>query len=235
VPVQDVLDLGRIDVHAARDDHVALAVAERVIAVGVHARHVADRVPVAPPGLPRRLRALVVGIVHAAESPDVELARLADGDGIAVVVQEGDVDPGRRAAARAGLSQNVLGPQDGVDSELGRSVELVEARTEVPERLLLDPHRARSRRDHQRTHRGDVVARAHRFGQVDDALDQRGRHEGAGDPVGLDEAERVLRVEPAHDDHRPADDRGEEREGARRGMIERPGDQVHVRVVDHAE
>src|SRR6185436_7309166 len=49
---------------------------------------------------------------HAAEAADVELAGLALGHGVAVVVQERDLDAGRRPAARAGFFQHVLGPQD---------------------------------------------------------------------------------------------------------------------------
>src|SRR5713101_3382723 len=46
VAVQHVLDLGRVDVDARRDDHVALAVADVVEALRVHVGHVAHRVPV---------------------------------------------------------------------------------------------------------------------------------------------------------------------------------------------
>src|SRR5262249_31331588 len=44
---EDVLDLERVDVHAARDDHVVLAVGDEEIAVGVEVAHVADREVVA--------------------------------------------------------------------------------------------------------------------------------------------------------------------------------------------
>ena len=51
------LDLGRVDVLAAGDDHVALAVDEVDVAVGVAAGHVADRAVVAAEGLARSSRA----------------------------------------------------------------------------------------------------------------------------------------------------------------------------------
>src|SRR5207253_7785826 len=117
--------------------------AERAAALRAHPRHVTDRMPDAALGLHCRLGILVIDVEHAAESADVHLARLARGNGPALVVEQRDLDIGRRPAARAGLAQDVLGPEDRVDPELRRAVELVEAGAEVAERRLLDPHRAR--------------------------------------------------------------------------------------------
>ena len=65
VAVQHVLDLGRVDVDARRDDHVALAVADVVEAVRVHVGHVAHRVPVAAAHLLGRLGIAVVLVEDA--------------------------------------------------------------------------------------------------------------------------------------------------------------------------
>ena len=76
--VEHRLDLGRVDVHPAADDHVLLAVADVDEALVVDARHVADRLP-RPPGvvqLAQLLRGLVVA-VHRQRGADVELAGLA--------------------------------------------------------------------------------------------------------------------------------------------------------------
>ena len=97
---------------------------------------------------------------------------------------------------------------------------------------LLHAHRARRRRHDDGAHRGHVVARPHRRGQVHDSLEQRRGHEGAGAPVPLDLGQRLLRVELRHDDHGAADQVGVEREAARRRVVHGPGHQVHVGRVE---
>src|SRR5215510_11624493 len=73
VAVQRVLDLRGIDVDARRDDHVALAIADVVEAVGVPVRDVAHGVPVSPLH-PRGGRGVLVVLVEdAREALDVEL------------------------------------------------------------------------------------------------------------------------------------------------------------------
>src|SRR5712691_5575485 len=67
MPVERVLDLGRVDIHARRDDHVALPVAYVIEALGVHPGYIAHRVPIVPADLPRRLGVLVVLVEHARE------------------------------------------------------------------------------------------------------------------------------------------------------------------------
>src|SRR5207245_3568162 len=52
------------------------------------------------------------------------------------VVEDGELHARRRAPARARLPQHVLGPEDRVDGELGRAVELPEHGPEIRERLL---------------------------------------------------------------------------------------------------
>src|SRR5215468_5936433 len=119
VAVQGVLDLRGVDVDATRDDHVALAVADVHEALGVLVGHVAHAEPLAARGLARGLGLLPVLVEHARVAPHVELAGLPGGDRPPVVVQDGHLDAGRGAAARAGLSQDVGGAEDGVDAELG--------------------------------------------------------------------------------------------------------------------
>src|SRR5207244_11606128 len=74
VPVQHVLDLGRLDVDAARDDHVALAIADVDEALVVHPRHVADAQPFAAGGLLGGGRVLVVPVEDAVVAAHVQLA-----------------------------------------------------------------------------------------------------------------------------------------------------------------
>ena len=186
--VQGVLDLGRVDVHAARDDHVPLAVTDVDEALGVHPGHVAHRHPLAARGLRRGRRVAVVLVEHAVVAAHEQLAGRAGRRPAPVVVENGQLDAGRGAAARAGLAQHVLGTQHGVHAELGRAVELVEHGPEHRQRLLLHAHGARRGGDDERAHRRHVVARAHLGRQVDDALEQRGRHECRRAAMPLDEA-----------------------------------------------
>src|SRR6266545_2415314 len=58
MPVERIFHLGRVDIDARRDDHVALPVADVIEALGVHPGHVAHRVPVVAADLLRRLGVL---------------------------------------------------------------------------------------------------------------------------------------------------------------------------------
>ena len=78
VAVKHVLDLGGVDVDAARDDHVALAVADVDEPLVVEVRDVAHAEPVAPRRLARGVRVLVVLVEHAGVAAHVQLARLPD-------------------------------------------------------------------------------------------------------------------------------------------------------------
>ena len=65
---QRVLDLGRIDVDAARDHHVALAVAQEQIAVGVEIADVADADEAVAAGLGARLGLAVIVEIRRSRS-----------------------------------------------------------------------------------------------------------------------------------------------------------------------
>src|SRR5437016_82674 len=205
VAVQGVLDLRGIDVHAGRDDHVALAVADIVEAVGIHPRDVAHRVPLAATHLPGRLGVLVVLVEDVGETLDVELARLAHGQGPAVVVEERDLPARGGLPARSGLPEDVLRSEDGVHRQLGRAVELVESRPEVGDHRLLDAHGTGRRGHDDGSHGGYVVAGPDGCRQLHDALEERGRHEGARAAMALDLLEGALGVELGHDHHRRPD------------------------------
>ena len=76
VLVDDRLDLGRVDVHAARDDHVLLAVADVEVALLVRVRDVADGLPPALFVLAQLLVGAVVA-VHREPGGHEQLAALA--------------------------------------------------------------------------------------------------------------------------------------------------------------
>ena len=64
IAVEIFLDLPRVDVFAAADDHVALAVDQPDVAVGIAARHVTHRAPRAVKRLGGFLRVLPVAVEH---------------------------------------------------------------------------------------------------------------------------------------------------------------------------
>src|SRR5438552_18864348 len=141
------------DVDAARDDHVALPVADVNEAFVVHPRDVTHARPLAALRFPCRRAVLVVAVEHPGEAAHVELARRARGHRPARVVEQHELDARRRAPARARLPQHVRGREDRVDAELGRAVELPERRPEDRDRLLIHARRAR---------RGGADEHAHR-------------------------------------------------------------------------
>ena len=113
IGAEDLLDLGRVDVLAAADDHVALAVDEVVVAVSIAARDVADGAVVAAEGFRRLLGQLPVALKRV-RRPCVDLAGLAGGDLAAVVAEE--LDPagaGELAPDRAEPGQLLFRTQEG--------------------------------------------------------------------------------------------------------------------------
>ena len=78
--------------------------------------------------------------------------------------------------------------------------------------------------------RCEIVSPARRFGQLQHAR-EHGRHElGMGDAILLDERKEAFRVEPLHDDDRPAAPDRAADAGQRRRVIERRGREVDLAV-----
>ena len=90
---QHLLDLARIDVHAAADDQVLGAVLQREVAVRVEAADVAGVQPAAAQRLGGGL-GLVPVAGHHHVAPDQDLADLAGGELAVVVVDDADLDAG---------------------------------------------------------------------------------------------------------------------------------------------
>src|SRR5688500_7508859 len=63
---EEVLDFLRVDVHPARDDHVALAVGQEQVAVGIDIPDVAERRPRGVPGI-----AALAGLGLVPEVPEI--------------------------------------------------------------------------------------------------------------------------------------------------------------------
>ena len=223
---EDRLDLGRVDVHPAADDHVDLAIADVVVALVVAVGDVADAeetVVVAGGGGVGTVEVLGERVVA-----DLELARRSDRDLDAPLVDQADLLARHRGARRARLAELVLGPKDGVDAGLGRAVELPEDGTEVGDAPLLEADRA-GRRARDQLAKGGVIDRGpHVLREVHHPRDQRRRHEGGRDPVSGDQGQSFVGVEALLDHDRGSEElaqRGEEADGA---VIAGPCHQVDV-------
>ena len=150
VQAEQVLDLLRVDVHAAADDHERLAVGEEQVALVVEVAEVADGRPERVLGVPggrRLLRVVVVGerLVVALEVDRPDLARPA------ARRRPGRTSagcPSRDRPTVPGVRQPVLGSDVGGAVGLGARVVLVHDRPEPLHHLLLDLDRARRRRVH---------------------------------------------------------------------------------------
>ena len=146
-------DFGGIDVLAAGDDHVALAVGEMDVAVLVAAGHVADRAVVAAEGLLGLLRQAPVAVEGVCVA-GIELAGLSVRHLVAGLIQNFD----RRgadafAADRTELRELLVRMQHGDPAGFGRAIEFEQAG--VGEHLhdpALGFRARRRRRDHQLGH-----------------------------------------------------------------------------------
>ena len=144
------LDLGRVNVLAASDDHVALAVDEMNEAVGVAARHVADRAIVAAERLACLFRQLPIAVENVGIA-GVELADFAVRNFVAIRIEK--LDRSRTyafASDRAELVELLVRMKHCHPAGLGRTVEFEEAG--VGEHLHDGALGVRSRgrrRDHQ--------------------------------------------------------------------------------------
>ena len=150
---QHGLDLGGVDVLAAGDDHVALAVDEVDVALGIAAGHVAHRAVVAAEGRFRLVRELPVA-VEGVGVAGVELAGLAVRYFVAVGVHHPDRGRAHALPAdRAQLRELLVRAEHGDPAGLARAVELEQARAR--EHLHHGALRVRPRRcrgDHQLLH-----------------------------------------------------------------------------------
>src|ERR1700730_6850976 len=222
--VEDSLHLCWIDVDAARDDHVDLAIADEVIALIVAIRHIAHREEAVVKALTGGLGSVVV--LGQPRVANHELAWFAVAGLAAVWSNEPDLLPGHRGPARTWLAQLVLRPQDGVDAGLGRPVELPEHLPEHGLSTNLERVGARRGTQDQRAQRGDIPRPAHL--RVDQALKQRRRHERRRDAVTLDEVERSVGLELRLDDIGSAEHLMKRGEEGDRAVISGPADQMDV-------
>ncbi|MNE23155.1 hypothetical protein D3C80_1163980 [compost metagenome] len=229
---QQVLDLLRIDVHPARDDHEALAVGQEQIAVLVQPPDIAQGGPAARViGGGRLLR--VVVIFERVIALEIDVADHARRQFVALVVADVD-DAEVGAAHRSRLPQPLFRVDDGHAVALGPSVVLDQDRAEPVDHGPLDRHGAWRRGVDGQLQRRDVVAGADILGQFQHT-DEVGRHPLAvGHAVGVDGGQGQFGIEPVHQHHRAAEMLHPHRPAQRRGMIQRRRAEIDAGLV-HTE
>src|SRR5690606_11420419 len=125
-------DIVRVDVLAAADDHVLLAIDEIEVALLVHPAHVAEREPLAVVAL-----ASAFGIVEVAgkesRAAHEYLTHLAHGHFGARIVENSNLHVAYGPPHGALLALELRGGDVGDDARLGRPVELVQDRAEARE------------------------------------------------------------------------------------------------------
>src|SRR5215469_3726898 len=228
------LDLGRVDVGSARDDHVGLPVAQIQEAVLGQVADVADgEVAIEPVRLGLGLVAVVLEL-HQAHL-HVDRARGTGRLGVAVFVgdQQFARRPGQPDGAR--MCQPVLRGGDRA-ATLGRRVVLPDAGTPPVEHLLLDADGAGRGGMDQPAHRRQVVLRLRFVWQGQHALEMRRHHVRAGAPVAFGQRQRGLGVEALHADQRVTQVQRRAAERRHGSVVVRRAHQVRVGLaVDDAE
>ena len=111
--VQRGFDLGRIDVDAARDHHVALAVADEDVAVLVDVTDIARGDEAVAIDLGALFRLVVIGEIRIAGDARIDFADLALRQFLPVVADKAQLRARRNLADGAGLLQRVLGIGEG--------------------------------------------------------------------------------------------------------------------------
>src|SRR5262249_7483168 len=130
--VEDLLDLARVDVVAAADDHLLLAVHDEEVAVLVHPGQVTSPEPAVRDRLGRGLGLAPVALHHVVAA-DGDLADLADGERGAVGADHAHLDALHRRPDRPGLALGVRVVERGDRGGLRQPVPLED---HAAERLL---------------------------------------------------------------------------------------------------
>src|SRR5262252_10321915 len=199
VAAEQVLDLRRIDVLAAADDHVALAVDQEIVAVGIAPGHVANRAITVAERFRGFLRHVPVAVERVGRAR-IELADLAVGHLAPGGIENADRRRTRAFAAdRPEFLELLVGMQHGDPAGLGRAVELEQAAiAEVIEDRELGVAARRRRRHQQLAHALAAVARTRR-GRQAEHHDVVGRYQRREGRAALGErAQEVLGVEALH-------------------------------------
>src|SRR3984957_17691811 len=136
--MQRGLDFGRVDVDAARNHHVALAIADEDVAVRVDVADVARGDKTVALDLGALLRLVVIGEIRIIRYPRIDLADLALRQHPAILADEAQFRARRYLADGAGLLQRVLGIGEGHRAGFGRAVEFIDHRPPPFDHRALD-------------------------------------------------------------------------------------------------
>ena len=224
-------DLGWIDVDAARNDHVALAVAKKEVTLPVEIPDIADRDETVALDVASLVRLAVIGEVGRALEPDIDLADPARWQFAAILVIDLDRRTAKRTADRAGLAQGLFRSVECDETGFRCAVILGDNGSPPIEHRLLDVRRARCGAVHDPHERRHVVPLAHFFRQVQQA-DKHCRHRmKMGDPILFNQLQQLFRVEAWLQDRERAVAHGIKTIEIGRRVIERPGNDSAHRLV----
>ena len=198
----DLLDVPRIDVHPARDDHVLLPVHEVEIALLVHIAEIARVEPPVHDGPGGQIGALVVPLHHE-RAAAADLADLAPGYVAPRLVHDAHLVEADRHAHGSRLAHRVRPVQDRHEP-LGEPVELVEAAGEggVEPMLVLEMERRADRLDHL----DGAKPRRIELRMIQERDDLRRHQDQVGDPGALDLREHAAGVEGRMQEIGPAEE-----------------------------
>ncbi len=216
------LDLRGVDVHAAADDHVDLAVRQEDEPVVVDVAHVAER---EHPRLEVDVLGLLGGVVvlevGAEEVAEVERADLVGAELLAVLADHEQLAGRRRRADGPRVVEPFLrlGPRR--DASLGGAVALVNDRAPPVHHRLLDVGRAGSRGVPHVLDARHVVLLPHVLGELEQAHEERGHRVERLDVMLLDEPQHLLGVELAGEHHLVAVRGGDGDGGEGAGVVHR--------------
>ena len=203
VLIKDALDLHRVDVFAAADEHVLLAIDDVVEALAVHARHVAGMKPAVGINDRRSGLGLVVVARKHRRSAQTQLARFTWRHRAIVLIHHLRRHKRVRPANRARLGRRKLRPHaKHARPKLGHAEALLKRDVvDLPERLQ---HRHRQRRP-ARGHKAHAVKPGLRqLRRLQHHLVLRRHAEEHRDPLALNQAQHPLDIPAPHDHRAPA-------------------------------
>ena len=228
VLAQRLLDLDRVDVHAARDDHVRGPVREVDEAVGVDVADVAEGVGARTPERRRRLR-LVAVVVEDLLDARVAAPQHAVGphrELVAALVGHDHLVARDRSAHGAGVRPPGRRVHQGDHAALAAAPVLDEDVPPPVQDPLLDRHRDWGRAVQDRVQRGRVERRAPLLVEVQQPHEHRGDEVRVAHRPLLDQRQGLLGVEALHDHQRRALVQVHEGEPHGCGVVQRPGHEV---------
>ncbi len=228
VAEQGGFDLGGVDVHPARDDHVDLAVAEEEIPIRIQISEVSDGEEVTDP-VPLRLPLVLVVAEAAGVHLHVDGAEFARGQPVAVVVEDGQLADRPGLADRPRPFEPVLGGRESAAALTGRVVLLDTAAPPVDHRAF-DVVGAGCGAVKGVPHRAHVVPRAGLLGQCEQPVELGGHHMRVGAAVSVDQGQHALRRPLVHQDEAVAEVQRGTGELQHGRVVERRADQMDIAV-----